>query len=129
MEKAVTKESFMTVMEIIKRITDEIRRLKPRAEAILKSMSEEEFKRKVCNHTFEMDDAEVSFECAYHNEMYFDALNRGTGKKVDKPGVNVWFKERVKFIVDCPFAGTDICKLRNFTYPKENDFNEEVKDL
>ena len=129
MEKAVTKERFTTAMEVIQRITDEIRRLKPRAEAILRSMSEEEFKRKVCNHTFEMDDGEVSFECAYHNERYFNALNRGTGEKIDKPGVNVWFKERVKFIVDCPFAGSSICKLRNFIYEENNNFNEGVKNL
>jgi len=134
-ERAITRESFMSTMEIIKHITDEIRELKPKAEAILKSMSEREFMSKVCNHTIGVNDndAEVSFECAYHNKKYFDAVNREyreryyldsmTGKierkKIDKPGVNVWFKGRAKFIVDCPFAGSDICKLRYFTFQRD----------
>lgn len=132
MEKAVTKSEFMKVMDIVKRITDEIRPLKPKAEAVLQSFNAEEFKRKVCNHIIGYkENEEFEFECCYFNRRYFDKINTATeeekrfAEEYDKPVINVWYKGGAKFAVLCPYAGSHICKLRNFFY--ENRSQEKTK--
>lgn len=133
MEKVVTKDTFLKTVEGIKKITEEIKQFTPIAEGELKSLSASEFVKKVCNGNiaFEIRKrnakyGDILFQCSFYNRKYFDITNKQ--KTIEEhPGVEVNVVGISKFIIDCPYAGSSICKLRNFTYPES--YKEKVRSL
>jgi len=138
MERIITKESLNEHLEAITKIQKEIRQFIPIAIEELKNLSDSDYMSKVCHNYIEYKvrvakEGDLLFQCNYfHNQKYFDRINRQKelpfGFIEDQAEVEINVAGLSKFTINCPRAGSFLCKLRYFKYEQE-DYKKEIKNL
>lgn len=138
MERIMTKESLKEHLEVITKIQKEIRQFTPIVIEELKNLSDSDYMSKVCHNYIEYKvrsakEGDLLFQCNYfHNQKYFDRINRQKklpfGFIEDKAEVEINVAGLSKFAINCPRAGSFLCKLRYFKYEQE-DYKKEIKNL
>lgn len=125
--KLFSSESIKQILERIQRIEGKISTYKPIVEMQIKSMASQEFKKKVCNgplNYLNAKDGTFLYQCSFQNLKIFDQINLGFTPK-ENPSIDVCIVNVINFAINCPFAGSDICKLKS--YRKEYKENSAKK--
>lgn len=140
MEKAINLEEFEKVKAFIAKTKETISKYLKDVKDSLSKMSPNEYVESVCYGDITQGSG---FECnEIENKNYFDEVNRekeivisdydskclkATYQRLLKdkdPLVLVCIPEGsefIKFAVVCPFAGIEMCKLKNFRWVKGSD--------
>lgn len=116
------------IVEGIQRIQEKINTYKQIAVEEIESMDRQEFIGKVCNgplNYVNAKDGEFFYQCSFQNLIIFDQINSGF-IAVEHPSIDVYVVSKIKFRVDCPFARSEICKLKNY---KKSFIGNSAKDL
>jgi hypothetical protein len=120
MKKLVSEEELQEVKKFAEEMRELIRYFSAVAKEVLKPMSDEEYVKKVCNNSIDDElikgakEGDFLFQCEkFHNIKYFTRLNKLQDPGEEKPGINVNVAGIVKFTMDCPRAGSPICKLKD----------------
>jgi hypothetical protein len=134
----ISKEELQKFTEFARKAQEEIKQFKPLVIEELESLNDFEFIKNVCKNSIDgklpgAKEGDFLFQCAsYHNRIYFDRVNRNKENALKEAGseadVEVNVVGLIKFSMACPRAGTDLCKLRDFTY-ETNSYRQKVKDF
>jgi hypothetical protein len=137
-KKLIDKEELERIKAFIEKQQKTIEKYIKDVTSDLSGMSEEQYVESVCNGNISEG---FVYECYSGNKNYFADLNRMRDlpisdyeNRVKKATLERSLKDRaalvlvcipdgddfVKFAVPCPFAGSPICRLRNFKWVKEN---------
>lgn len=106
--------SMNNILERIQRIQEKVNIYKPIAEEEIKSMTSQEFRKKVCNGPLNYVNAKEGnflYQCSFQNLRIFDQINSGFTPK-EHPSIDVCVVSEIKFVVNCPFSKSEICKLK-----------------
>lgn len=130
--------SITGLMNGFMEIAGNIAILRPMIEAELAEMPDDVFWKSVC-HSVISDTLEVVpdgthlFQCPWSNREVFDAINKPKHYMIDKDAsmpermhedkAQVWVNiaHMARFSMDCPYAGTERCHLRNFQFMSDDD--------
>ncbi|MGC9100874.1 MAG: hypothetical protein ACP5HC_06420 [Caldisericum sp.] len=120
MKKLVSEEELQEVKKFAEEMRDLIRYFSAVAQEVLKQMPTDVYISKVCDNSIDDElikgakEGDFLFQCEkFHNIRYFTRLNRFQNPGEEKPGINVFVAGVVKFTMDCPRAGSPICKLKD----------------
>ncbi len=114
--KLFPSESIKQIFKRIQRIEEKVSTYKPIAEVQIKSMTSQEFKKKVCNdplNYLNAKDGTFLYQCSFQNLRIFDQINSGF-TPMENPSVDVCVVNVINFAISCPLAGSDICKLKSY---------------
>jgi hypothetical protein len=130
--KLISKEELDRFIEFARKAEEDVRELSAIAREELLSMNDAKFVNTVCNTSdmmlSEAKDGDVVYQCGYANREYFNRVNTGRARVGDRADIYVTIVGVMKAAIPCPRAGTDLCKLRDFTY-ETNAYKQKVKDF
>jgi hypothetical protein len=118
-KKQVSIEEIEKTADTVRK---QIKHFKPIVSKMLEDFSPEEYVKNVCENLIDqhLDTAnkgDILFQCEeIHNRRYFERVNKlhRPPESLEKPGVNVNIVDVVKFTIDCPRAGSYLCRLRHY---------------
>jgi len=114
--KLFPPDSLKQILKNIQRIEEKVITYKAIAEAQIKSMTSQEFKKKVCNGPLNYLSAKNGtflYQCSFQNLRIFDQINSGF-TPMENPSVDVCMVNVINFAINCPLARSEICKLKSY---------------